>query len=316
MSANTKIEWTDSSWNPTRGCSRVSPGCERCYAERQAIRQVHGKYQGLVRSGKNGPRWTGKGTFDTATLAAPLRWGKPRRVFVDSMSDLFFERFSDEEIAAVFGVMLVSFQHTFQVLTKRAERMRRWMEQAMMSHCILHAEQHLGTLSMPPRVDWPPANVWLGVSVENQARADERIPQLVRTPAAVRFLSVEPLLGPVDLSRWLGRFCGCGAGAPCDDWLEGRRCPLASPPPLDWIIVGGESGPGARPCAMEWIGAIIDQCREAGVPCFVKQLGSMVVSEDRKDLAGNWAWAAGLVNRKGGDMAEWPKEFQVREFPR
>lgn len=232
------IGWTDQTWNPVRGCSRISPGCEHCYAETMAGRFC-GKgqpYEGLVRikdirpnavrferNPRREARWTGVVRLVPDHLADPLRWKRPRRVFVNSMSDLFHERLSNEEIAAVFGVMAASPKHTFQVLTKRAARMKEWfawldatatgesswrcadycqiaaMKAGVSERLMLHEIK--GTLKC---WNWPLPNVWLGVSVEDQRRAEERIPLLLKTPAAVRFVSAEPLLGPVDLSPWMG----------------------------------------------------------------------------------------------------------------
>lgn len=174
MSTHSKIEWTDRTWNPIRGCSLVSPGCTNCYAMRQVHRFDHpgGPYEGLTRMTEHGPVWTGKVRVVEEALAEPPSWRKPCRVFVNSMSDLFHEGVPAEFIDRVFAVMQLARRHTFQILTKQPHRM------------ALHR---------------PPANVWLGVSVENQATADERIPLLLQTPAAVRFLSVEPLLEAVDL---------------------------------------------------------------------------------------------------------------------
>lgn len=294
----TGISWTDVTWNPVRGCSRVSEGCRHCYAEVQAARIVRmGKgnptpYDGLVRvsektrvhridradgsidlkkTTETSARWTGKVTFDAFKLAEPLRWKKPRRVFVNSMSDLFHESLTNEQIAAVFGVMAACPQHTFQVLTKRSKRMREWFawadgwpartpaELTARSHGPSARERIEDAMksvlngvveTTPVRRDsrWPLPNVWLGVSVENQSAADERIPDLLATLAAVRFLSCEPLLGPVDARMQFDR---------AND--------------IDWLIAGCESGPGARPADVAWLRSLRDQCRAAGVPFFLKQ---------------------------------------------
>lgn len=292
MGEKTGIAWTSSTWNPVRGCAPVSPGCANCYAARMASRFAGPgqPYQGLA----SGGRWAGAARFVPEMLDLPLRWRKPRRVFVNSMSDLFHDDVTDEQIAAVFGVMSVCHRHTFQILTKRPERMVRWFRWigravgtnattgAMVAiatdpliGCEICAARHA---RIPPaQIDrprvWPLPNVWLGVSVEDQARADERIPLLLQTPAAVRFVSCEPLLGEV-------RFVG-SAGA-------GR---------IDWVIVGCESGPRARPCSVEWIRSIVRQCKSAGVPVFVKQI----------------RLADGRLRH---DPAEWPADLRVREYPR
>ncbi len=262
---STGISWTDETWNPIRGCTPVSAGCTNCYAARQARRfSGPGKaYDGLTRMTASGPKWTGKIRLVPEVLDQPLRWRKPRRIFVNSMSDLFHEDVPSEFIAAVFGVMAGARQHTFQVLTKRPERMAqwfRWVETDVREprwECLEKAEE---LIDREPQEDsestWPLPNVWSGVSVEDQEAANERIPLLLQTPAAVRFLSCEPLLGPLDLDprKW----------APTDTCFQ-------APPKLDQVIVGGESGPGARPCDVRWIRSIVQQCREAKVACFVKQ---------------------------------------------
>jgi protein gp37 len=279
-----KIEWTDETWNPTRGCTRVSPGCENCYAERQAHRQNQvgtGKpsaYFGLTEIRQGRPAWTGQIRLVPEKLDEPVRWRKPRRVFVDSMSDLFHEDVTDEFIQGVFQTMESASWHTFQILTKRSER--------------------LAGLALD--LDWPP-NVWMGVSIET-AEYLWRANHLRKVPAAVRFLSLEPLLGP------LGTFDLSG---------------------IHWVIVGGESGPGARPCDIAWIRDIVRQCRGAKVPVFVKQLGA-------KPYAGHWEYdyccerchehpgqhhyhhdgiSYPLRSRKGADPSEWPEDLRVREFP-
>lgn len=264
----TAISWSDETWNPTRGCSRVSEGCRNCYAEVMAARITRmgkGKltaYDGLVKLVGGEPRWTGKVAFDAVKLAAPLRWRDPRRIFVNSMSDLFHESLTNEQIAAVFGVMAACPQHTFQVLTKRARRMREWFAwvernaDPRVAGCIFQCDSSAVDLLSDSDCKllkhtasrWPLPNVWLGVSVENQAAADERIPDLLATPAAVRFLSCEPLLGPIDLKMQLDR---------ADD--------------IDWVIVGCESGPGARRCDVDWLRVIRLQCEDAGTALFLKQ---------------------------------------------
>lgn len=342
MSDGTGIQWTDATWNPLRGCSRVSEGCRHCYAETVAKR-FNGPgmpYEGLVNAQG---RWNGRVKVVEEHLLDPLRWKRPRRVFVNSMSDLFHESVSDETINRIFAVMALSPQHTFQVLTKRPERMRAYMDvlsRYPTDHCWAHALRSFRVFVEGDRLthaDIPMKNVWLGVSVEDQASADVRIPLLLQTPAATRFLSVEPLLGPVTFRRRT-----LGIGADCDACQvrgvsvdEDGCCQSCGTDALwhglDWVIVGGESGHGARPCALEWIGGIVKQCRAAAVPVFVKQLGAYVVSteraaEDRDELLEidvtrkwpeeRWLWRAGLMDRKGGDMSEWPDDLRVREFPR
>jgi len=277
MSTASKIEWTDVTWNPTRGCSRVSAGCEHCYAERVAFR-FRGPglpYRGLVRAGSDGkPHWTGQVVLDETTLLEPLHWRKPRRVFVNSMSDLFHEALTDEQIDRVFAVMALCPQHTFQVLTKRAKRMREYMAAGNRADneglgyrwCTAAGRILQGLPGEAP--GFPLPNVWLGVSAEDQAAADERIPELLATPAAVHFVSLEPLLGPLSIERWVGGQREAGPpgatyGVPASD--------------LDWVIVGGESGPGARPMHPDWARSIRDRCVAAGVvegvAFFFKQWG-------------------------------------------
>jgi len=222
------IEWTDESWNPVVGCTKVSAGCVNCYAERMArrLRSIgHKQYYDVV----DLDGWTGKVNLVESALDKPLRWRKPRTVFVCSMSDLFHDAVPDEFIWRVIEVAWKAKRHTFQILTKRPARM-------------------LDTLT---RSAWwnndTPPNIWLGVSVENQATADDRIPLLLGTPAAVRFVSYEPALGPIEIGE---HYHG-----------------------IDWLICGGESGPGARPIHPDWARSARDQCVEADVPYFFKQWG-------------------------------------------
>lgn len=253
MGDKTGIEWTDATWNPVTGCDNVSPGCDRCYAETFA------------------ERWRGtrghyfETGFDVQLrpdkLDLPLRWTKPRRIFVNSMSDLFHDSVPDEYIGTVFRVMEQASQHTFQILTKRHGRMRsllnRWSTEGLVYDMGYRCQ---GVPTSPCRVTypmWTPApNVWLGVSAEDQKRADLRIPALLDTPAAVRFVSAEPLLGPIDLH-------GDPIGKDSVFWIGH----------LDWVIVGGESGPGARPMHPDWARSMRDQCIAAGVPFLFKQWG-------------------------------------------
>jgi protein gp37 len=318
---DTNIEWTDKTWNVMRGCARVSPGCLHCYAERQAHRfsGPGAPYEGLVQIANGHPQWTGKTRISEKILLEPLSWRKPQRVFVNSMSDLFYEGFSDEEIDRVFAVMALCPQHTFQVLTKRAERMREYFEKAAtlwggvtdFGEAEMYARYESiwlrmeeAGVSIGDRIaggEWPLKNVWLGVSAEDQQRADERIPHLRRTPAAIRFVSYEPALEAVDFTPY----------------LKG----------LDWIIVGGESGPGARSFDLARARNTIRQCRDAQVACFVKQLGSTVIADPFTDFPNSinlrgWVNSCNsrergpiLYDRKGGDMSEWPEDVRVREYP-
>ena len=309
MSATSKIEWTDRTWNPVRGCSIVSPGCVNCYAMKQAHRfSGEGKpYHGLTKQTKAGPQWTGRVLMYPHLDDEPLQWREPARVFVNSMSDLFHQGVHSAFIETIFYTMAEAHWHTFQILTKRPKRMR---DEVRYLAGRLLADGHR----------WPLPNVWLGVSVENQKYADKRIPPLLQTPAAVRFISAEPLLGPVDIEPYASRNV-----LGVNDASGG----------LDWVIVGGESGPGARPFDLAWARSIVQQCKAAGVPCFVKQLGGVPTMPDadwRRGVPGN-SGSVYLLNhrnakrvppdyvplkffdKKGGNPDEWPTDLQVREFP-
>jgi protein gp37 len=295
MGDKTGIEWTDATWNPTRGCRRTAPaeskqsGCGDptgggCYAERTAARFCGPgqPYEGLITLTAKGPRWSGKARFVAEHLADPLRWRKPRRIFVDSMSDLFYEGFSDDDIERVFAITALAPRHTFQVLTKRPHRMREWMSKENRRGSVIgRAWEMLGRASSGvPRLyrhegigdrAWPLPNVCLGVSVENQAAADERIPPLLETAAAVRFISAEPLLEDVNLRRVrptpvpIDALTG-GWGVPSNDDAHHRQEPR-----LHWVIAGCESGPGARPIGADAFRSLRDQCEAAGVAFFLKQ---------------------------------------------
>jgi protein gp37 len=234
--------------------------------------------------------WSGRAVPMPHQLAKPLGWKAPRRVFVNSMSDLFHPTVPDDYIAAVFGVMAACPQHTFQVLTKHPERAARWFAGRWF------AGQRDGGPPLP--------NVWLGASVEDQRSANERISRLLKCPAAVRWVSYEPALGPVDFTD---------AFSVCDRFGEpsGPRCDSDGSAAIKWVVVGGESGPGARPFNVEWARDTIRQCREAGVPVFVKQLGARPYEDH--GVAGRWEHR--LRDRKGGDPSEWPGDLQVREWP-
>jgi protein gp37 len=256
MADASKIEWTDATWNPVTGCAKVSPGCDHCYAETFANR-----WRGI-------PGHHFENGFDVQLrperLDQPLRWKRPRRVFVNSMSDLFHKDVPDSFIAEAFSVMARAQQHTFQLLTKRHARMKALLSRPSFRDNLAHWG-----------APWPLPNVWLGVSAEDQHWANLRIPGLLHTPAAIRFVSAEPLLGPVDLTG----MCA-----------------------IDWLIIGGESGPGARPMDLEWARSLVWQCQAGELPVHVKQLGSVL---GRQLGAGP----------KGGDWDRWPEDLRVREFP-
>lgn len=313
--ADTAIEWTERSWNPIVGRSVVSPGCTNCYAMAIAERFKHAYVgrpfagapaEAMTRKVNGKPVWTGQLTLaPERTLLKPLRRRKPTTFFVNSMGDLFHEAVPDEWIDRVFAVMALTPQHTYQVLTKRSARMRAYLSMARAHPVGLEALGiTLNSLVADPKSKvgagcvlqgdiahlklWPLPNVWLGVSAEDQRRADERIPDLLATPAAIRFVSAEPLLGPIDFeaswhgenalySECWGHCAWCEKGHPplwnCQrhlgDWERGRSG-------LDWVIVGGESGPGARPMHPDWARQIRDQCAAAGTAFFFKQWGEWI----------------------------------------
>jgi protein gp37 len=295
MADRSHIEWTQATWNPTTGCTRVSAGCDHCYIERTPPFRIAGR------------RFDGSGVgastgvlLHADRLSLPLRWRKPRKVFVNSLSDLFHADVPDEFIARVFAVMALAPQHTFQLLTKRHARMRSLLSSRPFADlfnraicdsfdfldsgvrlpvsAIDGAQALIGDRSLSPL-----PNVWLGVSVEDQHWADIRIPALLNTPAAVRWISAEPLLGPLKLGRYVWSE---PSGLP-GDWTRG----------LDWVVVGGESGPGARPMRWQWARDLRDTCAAAKVPFLFKQAGSVFASKG-----------------KGGDPLSWP-EPMPREYP-
>lgn len=238
---SSRIEWTDETWNPVTGCSKISPGCLNCYAERQASRKLHPYDSGLPWSVTNAEKNI---TLHEDRLELPARWERPRRIFVCSISDLFHEQIPVEFIARVWGRMAAEARHTFQVLTKRPARARELLTDPDFK-AEVESEFACNTFGVVYPLKWPLPNIWIGVSAENQRRYDERWPELELTPAAIRFVSFEPLLGAVNIDR----------GG------------------LDWAIVGGESGPRARPMDPRWARSIRDQCKGAGVPFFFKQWG-------------------------------------------
>lgn len=319
------IEWTEETWNPVRGCRRISPGCGGprneggCYAERLAIRQAGpgGAYEGLVESTPNGPRWTGAAVVDEEKLLEPLHWKKPRTVFVDSMSDFFFEGFTDAQVARAVATMAATQHITYQVLTKRAERAADLLGSPDFREKVvglgrgffrsLQGTVRLDLPSARERIRWPLPNVWWGVSCEDRKHGLPRLEHLRRTPAVVRFVSFEPLLedlGQVDLRG------------------------------INWAIIGGESGPKSRPCHLAWIRSLVAQARAFGAAPFLKQLGARALlpygeldrwqayTGNRDDVITDYAGpekTAGallpLKHRKGGEPAEWPEDLRVREFP-
>lgn len=324
----TNIQWTEQTLNPTTGCDKISPGCLNCYALSMAKRL---KGMGQAKYQNDGdPRTSGPGfgiTMHPDTLSEPLRWKKPRVVFVNSMSDLFHGGVTKEFLSQFFAVMALTPEHTYQILTKRHARMRS----VLTDRCTcgnghlpgVHFRSAMAwavSKANPDRIagvpddaeqlvwnaPWPLPNVHLGVSVENQKWADIRIKALMQTPAAVRFLSCEPLIGPVRLTR-------AHAYCPTHDFSSGfcsGPCPDLILP--DWVIVGGESGPGARPFDPQWAADLIDDARLAGAAPFVKQLGSVWARDTT--VAGKTVAAHG--DTKGGNPDYWPAHLRVREYPK
>lgn len=324
----TKIEWCQvpgykpEVWNPVTGCTRVSPGCDNCYAIRQSHRfsGIRGsKFEGVTTfreippDDENHVDWSGLVRCHEDLLDLPLRWKQPRAIFVNSMSDLFHDDVPNEFIAQVFAVMSLSLSptdygpepgHRFMILTKRPLRMKAWFKWIedqwpkifygrVDPEIPVDSNIALQFLKGSPLINdrlsevedtfaplWPLPNVWLGVSVENQAMADQRIPHLLKTPAAVRFVSVEPMLGPVDLTRWLRR-----SVSSIDYAQRVGHGNQGAADRLDWVICGGESGPRARPMHPDWARSLRDQCRAADVPFFFKQWGEYFVNpcNDWKD---------------------------------
>lgn len=249
MSRRTAIAWTESTWNPVTGCDRSSPGCDNCYAMRLAVRL---KAMGSPRYQKDGaPPTSGPGfgvTMHRDLLRQPMSWRAPAMVFVCSMADLFHPAVEDDFIAQAFAVMAASPRHTYQVLTKRHARLRALLCRPDFAELVHTHARRLLPAGLPPGTpSWPLPNVWVGVSVEDQSRALQRIPALLATPATGRYLSCEPLLTAVDLTPWMPR--------------------------LDWVIVGGESGPHHRPMHPDWARSLRDQCTAHAVPFFFKQWG-------------------------------------------
>ncbi|MGY1548318.1 DUF5131 family protein [Streptomyces sp. MN6] len=331
MATTTSIEWTQGpdgtpgkTWNPVVGCTRVSPGCDNCYAISTArIRsgnpnpKTSEAYAGTTRRPfvGDGIDWSGKLNLLDDRLDKPYRWKKPRRVFVNSTSDLFHDQVPDLYLTRIFEVMEANPQHTFMILTKRHARMRSFLKRRHQQRLDYAAKWNNhpdeGKRNCPAARDAraravPPANIWVGVSVENQEWANTRIPVLLDTPAAVRFLSCEPLLGPVDLKqavRVMGSERGHGltasfvhAGGCCERKFHG----------IDWVIVGGESGPRARPMHVDWARSLRDQCAGAGIPFFFKQHGEYLCArvEDDDRFSGGRAYDDPSGGRSSATLRE------------
>ncbi len=322
----TKIEWTHfegfggETWNPSVGCDQISAGCGHCYAK-----ALHDKRHKAYMEGSwdNAPsqyrRLFEEVTFIPGRVGKPLHWTAPRAVFVNSVSDIFHEGISFEEIAAIFAVMGACPRHIFILLTKRHERMARFYETlAEQEHPYVTlvdcAWEHLvgkerdtvqAALASKERTPWPFPNVIVGVSVENQETANVRVPAVLKVPAAVRLVSYEPALAGVSFGEetpegwysWLDGSVQMGCGTL--DAPEGH-------PTIDWLICGGESGSGARPFEISWAHDAICQCRNAETKVFLKQVGAAPYDRGRRMK---------LTSPKGDDPSEWAKELRVREFP-
>ena len=294
MSQQSKIQWTDATWNIVTGCSKVSAGCKHCYAER-IWKRVY-PFRAFTNVALHPER-----------LIYPRHWKKPRRIFVNSLSDLFHESLDEAAILSVFAAMFEAPWHVYQILTKRPERMRTVVRR-------ICEEAHLNSL---------PPHFWMGVSVENADTLDERLPLLVQTQARTRWISAEPLLVPLEFGF---------LGTCPKDWNRGYS-PVGDH--IHWVVVGGESGPKskARPFCLSWARDIVRQCKEARIPVFVKQLGSNPVNDlSASDYSGDGRVGDGTdyfdmyaesMNRRvlhlrdshGGDMSEWPEELRVRQYP-
>ena len=282
----TSIEWTEQTWNPTTGCDRISPGCDNCYALTMAKRL---KGMGQAKYQNDGhPKTSGPGfalTLHPDVLDEPYRWKKPRKVFVNSMSDLFHARVPRDFLARVFAVMASTPQHTYQILTKRPERAARILSDTTFAPAIetaMYDADAYATLARGGLKTWPLPNVWIGTSIESDDYT-RRADALRNTPAAVRFISAEPLLGPL----------------PSLD-LKG----------IDWLIIGGESGPGARVLEPWWIDDLVYEARQAGAAPFVKQLGSVWARDPEQSAAARHG------DTKGGNPDYWPSRLRVREYPK
>lgn len=340
-----KVERTGFTWNPTRGCSAVSTGCLNCYAGMIATRfsgegRVFDGYARRHRTGRGGAAWTGKVDLLPSKLCDPLKVRHPGAVFVNSMSDLFHPELSFEDIAAVVGVIAASPHHLMMTLTKHAKRMRGWFEwivegrQHPAARCASEAAATLASSDIVPRravlelsgssemypedLSWPLANWRIGVSAEDQQRWDERVPELLRCPAAFRFVSAEPLLSRIDVEQ--GSEIRGGVGGSLNplsgEWWAATGCPYEdfrskeSGPAIDQIILGGESGPLARACRFEWIDSIVSQCKAADCSVFIKQGGSNAFWEELAGQPLRWF----MKHNKGGDPTEWP--LGLDRFPR
>ena len=318
MADKTKIEWTDATWNPITGCEIVSAGCTNCYAMKLAGTRLkdHPSRAGLTKPSKAGPVWNGEVRFNEQWLDQPLRWQKPMMIFVCAHGDLFYEAVPTEWIDRVFGIMALATDHTFQVLTKRPERMRAYLADPLAQGRIAKAAmdaapvgRNIGdaALMVVPTSEhpyqfgedrWPLPNVWLGVSTEDQKAANKRIPPLLLTPAAIHFASYEPAIGAVDYTR----ICVAvehGRGRYFDALDHDEADEYEGPPEnyaaLNWVIAGGESQPGSRPADPEWFRQVRRACNEAGVSFLFKQWGDWLPLGE----------ATSLLNPEGRPGLQW-----------
>jgi protein gp37 len=338
MADNTKIEWTDATWNPITGCSIVSPGCTNCYAMKLAGTRLkhHPSRAGLTRDSKAGPVWTGEVRFNREWLDQPLRWTKPRMIFVCAHGDLFAEGVEDAWLDQIFAVMALAKQHVFQVLTKRPERMRDYLQdmgdglfghdgslQAKWGQAAVDVADSPCAAGAMEDIAWPLKNVWFGVSVEDQKRADERIPLLLATPAAVRWVSAEPLLGPVDFTRIpIDPDPLPNGQVICMDALAKNDFNAQMGwDTIDWIVAGGESGPDARPMHPDWARDLRDQCAAAGVAFHFKQWGEWTPGENVISQKGVvpvahylddiWDYSKESLSRTDGHIDDEPDVYRV-----
>lgn len=317
MGDNSAIQWTDATWNWVTGCTKVSPGCAHCYIDKTPpFRMAHRTFDSRGTTGL---------MLYRDRLEMPIRWKRPRKIFM-SLMDPFHEEIPRSLLVDAFAVMAAAHWHTYQVLTKRAELMFETLNDPVFVRDVSASVERLAKAYPSSGLKdslsgWPIPNLWLGVSVENQ-RWLSRVTWLLSTPAALRFLSVEPLLSHIDLAlgcieagdkQGVGGFLHLPGCTLCDYTCGGVEI-LG---PLDWVIVGGESGPGARFCDVRWVRSIVEQCKTAGVRCFVKQLGSrpLMTSGTMGALLDVSRFRTFFKHRKGGDPTEWPLDLRVREFP-
>lgn len=322
MSDGTHIEWTDATVNAINGCTVLSPGCTNCYAMRLAGTRLrdHPSRKWLTSDSKAGPVWNGTVRLNESALLQPLRWKRPRRIFWNAHGDMFHPAVPDAWIDRCFAIMALTPHHIHQVLTKRSDRMHAYLSDVAVNgriarviidwlvdgiitkglrHCATWPVRSIGDIDDPTdiTVDMPLPNVWLGVSVEDQKRADERIPDLIDTPAALRWLSCEPLLGPLDLSEWL--VCPAARDGLTMDRSTGAyeccsKCDFTGvAAEIDWIVVGGESGPGSRPMQARWVKSLRDQCAAAVVPFFFKQWGNYLPCGQQQSDGRLWTNGSG-----------------------